>query len=70
MDSLSQCVANETATQVKERSVSNGFPTALLYMASFKLKDVYSDYTVRFNAQNRVHTFQYTHNIFNKVGMK
>lgn len=31
MDSLSQCVARETATQVKERSVSNGSPTALLY---------------------------------------
>lgn len=30
MDSLSQCAAGETVTQVKERSVSNGFPTALL----------------------------------------
>ena len=41
MDSMSQCVAGETATEVKERSVSNGFPTALLYMASFKLKGLY-----------------------------
>lgn len=41
IDSLSQCVASETATQIKERSVRNRFPAALLYCllyrASFKL---------------------------------
>lgn len=33
-------MASETATQVKERSVSNGFPPALLYMAGLTFRDL------------------------------
>lgn len=75
MDSLSQCVAGETATQVKERSVSNGSPTALPYSftvhGELPVKGLVRALnrggdTVRFDTR---HSVQYSHANLNKVGM-